>query len=44
LGVIMLISAHWEVPDSVTGLIGAVLIIASLAWSIRHRRHHPEEA
>jgi uncharacterized protein len=38
LGFIMLGSARWEVPESITGLIGAVLIIASLGWSIRHNR------
>jgi hypothetical protein len=42
LGVIMLVSARWEVPDAVTGLIGAVLIVASVGWSIRHRRKFPE--
>ena len=42
LGVIMLVSARWEVPDAVTGLIGAVLIVASVSWSIRHRKRHPE--
>lgn len=42
LGVIMLVSARWEVPDAVTGLIGAVLIVASVGWSIRHRRQFPE--
>ena len=42
LGVIMLLSAHFDVPDTVTGLVGAVLIIASLVWSVRHRRRHPE--
>lgn len=44
LGVIMLVSAHWEVPDTITGLIGAVLIIASLVWSMRHRRRYPQPA
>lgn len=44
LGVIMLVSARWEVPDTVTGLVGAVLIIAALVWSVRHRRRHPQPA
>lgn len=44
LGVIMLVSARWEVPDTLTGLAGAVLIIASLVWSVRHRRRHPQPA
>lgn len=44
LGVIMLVSARWDVPDTLTGLVGAVLIIASLVWSVRHRRRHPAPA
>ena len=44
LGVIMLVSAHLNVPDTITGLVGAVLIIASLLWSIRYRRRHPTQA
>lgn len=44
LGVIMLVSARWEVPDTVTGLVGAVLIIAALVWSVLHRRRHPQPA
>ncbi|HVR91736.1 MAG TPA: DUF475 domain-containing protein [Novosphingobium sp.] len=42
LGAIMLISARYEVPESITGLIGAVLIGASLWWSIRHKRRYPD--
>ena len=42
LGVIMLVSARWEVPDTITGLVGAVLIVASIVWSMRHRRRHPQ--
>ena len=38
LAVIMLGSAVIEVPAAVTGLIGAVLIAASLGWSLRHKR------
>jgi len=41
LAAIMLVSARFEVPETVTGLIGAVLIAASLAWSVRYRRRHP---
>ena len=43
LGAIMLISARYEVPEALTGLIGAVMIGASLWWSIRHKRRHPDE-
>ncbi len=42
LGIIMLVSARYEVPESVTGLIGAVMIAGSLAWSVRWNRRHPE--
>lgn len=38
LGVIMLISARYHVPETLTGLVGAVLIGLSLWWSIRHNR------
>ena len=46
LAVIMLITAipGVEIPETVTGLIGAVLIGASFWWSVRHNRKHPEEA
>ena len=38
LGVIMLISARWHIPETFTGLIGATLIAISLYWSVRHNR------
>ena len=38
LGLIMLGSALVEVPEAVTGLVGAVLIGAALWRSIRQRR------
>ncbi|WP_423143056.1 DUF475 domain-containing protein [Parablastomonas sp. CN1-191] len=38
LAVIMLLSARWHIPESVTGLIGAAMIGASLVWSVRHNR------
>jgi len=38
LAVIMLLSARMEIPEAVTGLIGAVLIGFSLLWSVRHNR------
>lgn len=40
LGVIMLLSARYEIPEAVTGLIGAVLIGVSFAWSLAHNRRH----
>ena len=43
LGAIMLLSAKYHIPESVTGLIGAVLIGVSLWWSIRHNRRHPDD-
>jgi hypothetical protein len=42
LGGIMLASARFHIPESVTGLIGAALIGLSLWWSIRHRRRPPD--
>lgn len=42
LAAIMLISAHVEIPETVTGLIGAVLIGLSLLWSVRHNRRFPD--
>ena len=38
LGGIMLVSARYHIPETFTGLIGAVLIGLSLLWSIRHNR------
>ena len=40
LGAIMLLSVRIEIPETVTGLIGAVVIALALAWSWRHRRQH----
>lgn len=42
LGAIMLLSAKFHIPETVTGLIGAVLIGLSLWWSIRHNRRYPD--
>lgn len=38
LGAIMLLSARYHIPETITGLIGAILIGLSLWWSIRHNR------
>lgn len=38
LGGIMLSSAVFHIPETITGLIGATLIGVSLWWSIRHNR------
>ncbi|MGZ3268305.1 MAG: DUF475 domain-containing protein, partial [Croceibacterium sp.] len=38
LAAIMLLSAEFEIPETVTGLIGAILIGFSLLWSVRHNR------
>ncbi len=38
LGAIMLFSAKFHIPETITGLIGAVLIGLSLWWSVRHNR------
>ncbi|MBV8687157.1 MAG: DUF475 domain-containing protein [Alphaproteobacteria bacterium] len=44
LGIVMLLTARFEIPEVVTGLIGAVLIGLSLWGSSRYNRHHPGEA
>ncbi|WP_374405558.1 DUF475 domain-containing protein [Pelagerythrobacter sp.] len=41
LGAIMLLSARFHIPETITGLIGAILIGLSLWWSVRHNRRHP---
>ncbi|WBY15620.1 DUF475 domain-containing protein [Erythrobacteraceae bacterium WH01K] len=41
LGFIMLLSARWHIPETITGLIGAVLIGISLWWSVRYNRRNP---
>lgn len=38
LGAIMLVSAKVYIPETITGLIGAVLIGLSFWWSVRHNR------
>lgn len=42
LGAIMLLSAKFHIPETVTGLIGAAMIGLSLWWSIRHKRRYPD--
>ncbi|MBC7493096.1 MAG: DUF475 domain-containing protein [Novosphingobium sp.] len=44
LGVLMLVSARYEVPEVITGLIGALVIGLSLVWSVRYRRRNGVEA
>lgn len=44
LGIIMLLSARWHIPETITGLLGAILIGLSFWWSVRHNRRHPEDA
>lgn len=44
LGAIMLLSARFHIPETITGLIGAILIGMSLWWSVRFNRRHPELA
>ena len=45
LAVIMLLSAipSVHIPETITGLIGAILIGLSVWWSIRHRRKHGDD-
>ncbi|MEW4448121.1 DUF475 domain-containing protein [Qipengyuania sp. JC766] len=41
LGGIMLVSARVHIPETITGLIGAVLIGISFWWSVRYNRRLP---
>ena len=43
LGAIMLLSARFHVPETITGLIGAVLIGLSLWWSVRHNKRDAQQ-
>lgn len=43
LGMIMLLSARYHIPETITGLLGATLIGLSLVWSVRHNRKHGDE-
>ncbi|MBX7502565.1 DUF475 domain-containing protein [Qipengyuania sp. YG27] len=43
LGAIMLMSAKFHIPETVTGLIGAILIGLSFWWSVRYNQRHPDE-
>ena len=43
LATIMLLSAKWHIPETITGLIGAIMIGLSLYWSVRHNKLHPED-
>ncbi len=38
LGIIMLVSALLHIPETITGLIGAIMIGLSFWWSVRHNR------
>ncbi len=44
LGGIMLASARWHIPETITGVIGALLIGLSLWWSVRFNKRHPDAA
>ena len=41
LGVIMLLSARYHIPETITGLLGAILIGLSFWWSVRYNRANP---
>ena len=43
LGAIMLLSARFHIPETITGLIGAALIGVSLWWSVRHNKRHEHD-
>lgn len=41
LATIMLLSAKWHIPETITGLIGAIMIGLSLYWSVRYNKQNP---
>lgn len=43
LGGIMLFSAKFHIPETITGLLGATLIGLSFWWSVRHNRREGSE-
>ncbi|MBT8388283.1 MAG: DUF475 domain-containing protein, partial [Altererythrobacter sp.] len=43
LGAIMLFSAKFHIPETITGLLGATLIGLSFWWSVRHNRREGSE-
>lgn len=43
LAVIMLLSASFHIPETITGLIGAALIGAALWWSVRYNKLHGDD-
>ncbi|WP_109508438.1 DUF475 domain-containing protein [Nocardioides speluncae] len=43
LAVLLFVTMKYEIPELVTGGIGVAFILASLWWSIRENRLHPEE-
>lgn len=43
LATLLFVTMKYEIPEVVTGLIGVAFILASLWWSIRENRLHPEE-
>ena len=40
---IMLTSAIWHIPETITGFLGATLIGISFWWSVRYKRKHGDE-
>ncbi len=43
LAIIMLLSASFHIPETITGLIGAVLIGTAWWWSVRHNKLHGDD-
>lgn len=43
LATLLFVTMKYEIPEVVTGLIGVCFILASLWWSVRENRLHPEE-
>lgn len=43
LAVLLFVTMKYEIPEIITGLIGVAFILASLGWSVRANKQHPEE-
>ncbi|WP_447645452.1 DUF475 domain-containing protein [Nocardioides zeae] len=43
LAILLFVTMGVEIPEVVTGLIGVVIILSAVGWSVRENRLHPEE-
>ncbi|GAB3081474.1 DUF475 domain-containing protein [Nocardioides zeae] len=43
LAILLFVTMGVEIPEVVTGLIGVVIILSAVGWSVRENRLHPEQ-